>query len=74
MEPISLCLAVLSTLFFSWLGYKYQERITVRFFLNRGTKNDQEVGMHFAPKYGLLAVVLFSMVFIAVVIGFTLAL
>lgn len=74
MEPISVCLAVLSTVYFSWLGYKYQERTTDSFLLIRGAKKEEDVRVQLAPDFGLLARVLFSMVFLAVVIGLKLTL
>ena len=61
MSTISLSLAVLSTLFFVWLGYKYQERA-------------EEVNAPFSTHFRSLLTVLLTMVFLAIVVALTLTL
>lgn len=59
MSTISLSLAVLSTLFFVWLGYKYQERAG-------------EVNVPFATHFRSLLTVLVTMMFLAIAVALTL--
>ena len=61
MSTISFVLAVLSTLFFAWLGYKYQERAG-------------EVNMPFATHFRSLLTIMLTMVFLAIAIALTLTL
>ena len=72
MATISIGLAVLSTLFFAWLGYKYQEGASERFLT--GAKKGGEVKVSFASDFGPLLIVMLTMVFLAIGIALTLTL
>ena len=61
MPTLSLLLAVLSTLFFAWLGYKYQE-------------GSEAINVPFVDHFRSLLTVLLTMLFLAVAIALSLTL
>ena len=71
MATISIFLTVLSTLFFGWIGYKFQERVAERFFLNMSAKKGGEIKVPFFPDLGSLLIVILAMVFLAISIALT---